>query len=525
MKVREVIEIKILEILLLISVFFICITKNLTAQVADNNDKIGSTRPDWKDLTYIQLWWDNNPIEFVNNDGHVTVKFRGDVWARNPEAASDPDGGHNHMVALYMEYTWGNNGSTYIVEKSFYPVASYYGPALISLYKKENAKKEDDILTIKNPVIKFGPISQSEGIRDLRVRIYPAAIVSAGTQGFTINKNSFTGPRWYFKPGEYYFESILKDVISVDPVLKLNKTTLDFGVDKDTLTFEVSNEGGNGLDWKAEKNKDWIVKIEPNHNENQMSTDGPVTVTVTVDRSKMPQGKCHDTGTITVTNYYNFHKKYITVKIRKAPATPSNLHITNTTGKPHLDWNDAYLADHYTVERKPQTGTFSVIATNITSSEYTDQEVIMMGQGPGTEIFTYRVKAYNEYNDPSDYSNTADTPTEGVSPDGRQIGFDDRIIQSNVPDEYGLSQNYPNPANPSTTIIFQTLRDGHVLLRIFNLQGRLVRTLVDGNIKAGFHKVLWDGRDSSGRSLSSGIYIYRLDVAGKVFVKKLTLMK
>ena len=505
-----------------IFIFIVCFITNLIAQSLNEDLRPYGVETS-EDTCMARLLWSNMPISFQIFGNQVNVIFNGDVQSKNPLCYYYPGGNDRHTVKLSMYYYWGDaskniwgpkNGP--IIEEFREPGVNYYRKTpWISLCRKMDVICEADIIQIKNPKIKFNPIFNKDenSKKDLKVILKPSADASGGFYGTVkIQEGNWIN-----------FESIAYGIHANYPELNISTNTLDFGLDKETLTFEVSNEGGNGLDWKAKKNKDWIEKIEPNHNENQMASDGPVTVTVTVDRSKMDTDECYDTGTITIES--NGGNKAITVKIRKAPATPSNLHITNTTGKPHLDWNDAYLADHYTVERKPQTGTFSVIATNITSSEYTDQEVIMMGQGPGTEIFTYRVKAYNEYNDPSDYSNTADTPTEGVSPDGRQIGFDDRIIQSNVPDEYGLSQNYPNPANPSTTIIFQTLRYGHVLLRIFNLQGRLVRTLVDGNIRAGFHKVVWDGKDSSGRSLSSGIYIYRLDVAGKVFVKKLTLMK
>tara|TARA_R110000868_G_scaffold235273_8_gene489097 strand:- start:1530 stop:3563 length:2034 start_codon:yes stop_codon:yes gene_type:complete len=90
-----------------------------------------------------------------------------------------------------------------------------------------------------------------------------------------------------------------------------------------------------------------------------------------------------------------------------------------------------------------------------------------------------------------------------------------------TPGEYSLSQNYPNPFNPSTNIEFSLSKSVPVNLTVFDITGREVRSLVFGqNYTAGKHSVQFDASD-----LSSGIYIYRLQVNGEVFTKKLTLIK
>jgi hypothetical protein len=94
-----------------------------------------------------------------------------------------------------------------------------------------------------------------------------------------------------------------------------------------------------------------------------------------------------------------------------------------------------------------------------------------------------------------------------------------------VPAEFGLSQNFPNPGNPTTSIQFSLPESGHVMLKITNLMGQEVKTLVDENRQAGSYSVVWDGKDSNGVEMSSGIYIYTLHVGNKVFTRKLTLMK
>lgn len=82
-----------------------------------------------------------------------------------------------------------------------------------------------------------------------------------------------------------------------------------------------------------------------------------------------------------------------------------------------------------------------------------------------------------------------------------------------MPEEFSLSQNYPNPFNPSTSIKYALREDIHVSLKVFDLLGKEVRTLVDETQKAGYKSITWDGRSADGNAVSSGIYFYRL-IAG-----------
>jgi hypothetical protein len=100
-----------------------------------------------------------------------------------------------------------------------------------------------------------------------------------------------------------------------------------------------------------------------------------------------------------------------------------------------------------------------------------------------------------------------------------------------LPTGYSLDQNYPNPFNPSTTISFDVPVASSVTLRIFNLIGQEVRTLVQSTLPAGRQEVVWNGLDDSGRALASGIYFYSLNAApvsgGKTFneIRKMVLVK
>lgn len=84
-----------------------------------------------------------------------------------------------------------------------------------------------------------------------------------------------------------------------------------------------------------------------------------------------------------------------------------------------------------------------------------------------------------------------------------------------APSDYNLAQNFPNPFNPATTIRFSLPNAGKVTLKVYNLKGEEVVTLLENDQKnAGNHLVIWDGRGKNGQPVSSGIYVYRL-VAGK----------
>ncbi|MEZ4388173.1 MAG: FlgD immunoglobulin-like domain containing protein [Candidatus Krumholzibacteriia bacterium] len=83
----------------------------------------------------------------------------------------------------------------------------------------------------------------------------------------------------------------------------------------------------------------------------------------------------------------------------------------------------------------------------------------------------------------------------------------------------------PNPFNPATEVRFELARAGHVTLDIFDSRGLRVRRLVSGHLEAGLHRASWQGRDEAGRQLASGVYHARLESAGGVVTRALTLLK
>ncbi len=102
------------------------------------------------------------------------------------------------------------------------------------------------------------------------------------------------------------------------------------------------------------------------------------------------------------------------------------------------------------------------------------------------------------------------------------VGVDDT---NQVPLVLKLHDNYPNPFNPITNIAFDLPRASHVSLRVFDIAGRLVKTIVDQELSAASHRVVWDGTDNGSRRMASGIYYYQLVTDEKAITRKMTLLK
>lgn len=106
-----------------------------------------------------------------------------------------------------------------------------------------------------------------------------------------------------------------------------------------------------------------------------------------------------------------------------------------------------------------------------------------------------------------------------------EIAGVNEVQDGKVPSRTTLLGAVPNPFNPSTTLSYEMADAGHVRLNVYDTAGRLVAVLVDEHHDAGSHQVNWDGRDSSGRMSSAGVYLYRLEAGGYVETKRMTLVK
>ena len=95
----------------------------------------------------------------------------------------------------------------------------------------------------------------------------------------------------------------------------------------------------------------------------------------------------------------------------------------------------------------------------------------------------------------------------------------------NSPSIIYLEQNFSNPFNPATEIRFDLPEAGRVELKIFNVFGRKIRTLIDEQCQAGPHNISWNGLDDSGNPVSSGVYFYRMKVGNVSKIMKMSLLR
>jgi hypothetical protein len=107
----------------------------------------------------------------------------------------------------------------------------------------------------------------------------------------------------------------------------------------------------------------------------------------------------------------------------------------------------------------------------------------------------------------------------------RLVPCDDPTSIRAVPNMLTLFQNVPNPFNPSTRISFSLPVRTKACLSIYDVHGKLVRTLVDDVLDKGLNERTWDGKDFRGNSVSSGVYFYRLNSGDRTLTKKMILLK
>jgi len=182
-------------------------------------------------------------------------------------------------------------------------------------------------------------------------------------------------------------------------------------------------------------------------------------------------------------------------------AVPTGLaHTIEDNGDIILTWDETTYsdgADSYNVYRD------NIFIDSTTEETYTD--VIEEGD------YIYFVTAV--------YGTYESEPSESI--DVNIVDAADLVI----PAVTKLMGNYPNPFNPTTAISFALAKPGHVEIKIYNIKGSLVKTLVDSQQEAANHKFMWNGVDNSGAPVSSGMYFYKVKTEGYSKTKKMLLLK
>jgi hypothetical protein len=131
-----------------------------------------------------------------------------------------------------------------------------------------------------------------------------------------------------------------------------------------------------------------------------------------------------------------------------------------------------------------------------------------------------------DFTDPTPPTGRADYWLQEIATDGSENWYGPAHLEAAaIPSALRLYAAAPNPFNPRTTIHFDLPVAGQAQLSIYDLAGRLVRVLVEGERAAGAYEAVWDGRDSTGRAAPSGSYLARLVAGGRVEGVRLSLVR
>ena len=135
--------------------------------------------------------------------------------------------------------------------------------------------------------------------------------------------------------------------------------------------------------------------------------------------------------------------------------------------------------------------------------------------------------AWNEIGDPTaaDHMNYVYVGYAGEDLNLATSDYNEDSNNSTLPSSFELTQNYPNPFNPSTTINFTIPNMAEVKINVFDINGRLVNTLINSSLTSGQHSVVWNGEDSAGNKASAGIYMYTLTSDEVSITNKMILVK
>ena len=179
--------------------------------------------------------------------------------------------------------------------------------------------------------------------------------------------------------------------------------------------------------------------------------------------------------------------------------------MTNPNGSfPNFSWSASSGATSYKIYRSCDFGYFGDCTASLEEvgstfgTSWTDYSVLQNGSGQ-EDTYRYAAKAFNATGGSASFSNTA---VVNGQPSFKEGG-------KGLPSEFSISGNYPNPFNPSTQIKFGLPEVAEVSIKIYNIIGQEVATIVNDQMRAGFHNATFKADN-----LSSGVYIARLTAIG-----------
>ena len=184
------------------------------------------------------------------------------------------------------------------------------------------------------------------------------------------------------------------------------------------------------------------------------------------------------------------------------------------------DWHEEYLVVAAMVNDKVRG-----ISQPVYESVLDEWMVFLMVHSNQKRGETIQFHIYNKETSTEYFANEISTFDESGKVGKISNPFPLSKASSVIPVEFSLSQNYPNPFNPVTTIQFGVPEESKVTLMIYDLLGREVRTLINSNLKPGYHKVVWNGTDHFGNQVATGMYFTVMQSGEFRDVRKMVLLK
>ena len=191
-----------------------------------------------------------------------------------------------------------------------------------------------------------------------------------------------------------------------------------------------------------------------------------------------------------------------------APGVPEGLMAVIVEDGIQLSWemSDEEDFQYFVLEKSTDEAFTEPEAFEMIDTSYLDPDYIL------NESNYYRLAAVDHAGNMSEYSSVVDIAVLSIDLDL-------------IPDVYALHQNYPNPFNPVTTLRYDLPEDAMVSIRIYDVMGRWVKSLVNTTQTAGYRSVRWDATNSFGEPVSAGMYIYMIQAGEFTKTKKMVLLK
>lgn len=173
------------------------------------------------------------------------------------------------------------------------------------------------------------------------------------------------------------------------------------------------------------------------------------------------------------------------------------------------EWKERLVVDGIPMDNsKVEPHTRVVVSKWLPEATYLDEEIkVTLARVSGDYAILAQLFLYE-----------FERPGEGGSQSARGASL-------RIPKDYGLRQNYPNPLSRSTIINYQVPMPVNTTLKVYNVTGSLVKTVVDEQTQPGYYSVTWDGKDELGRRVAGGIYFYRLEAGSFTHTNKMVVLK